>query len=184
MPKLKGMRFTTAIIERYRRRETSVEEAINHVPGRRLDAQDRGRLRRSCGGRSVSAATVSNLNEKAFAAVEELAKPPARSRLPLRLRLWHLPEAQLGRELRERGGDGGDRRQRRRLPRGDSRRRRGLHRVGRVLAGVPLWLKLRGLRGVRMFTGDKAAGMVGSIAEVFPNAAYQRCTVHFYRNAL
>ena len=28
MPKLKGMRFTTAIIERYRRRETSVEESI------------------------------------------------------------------------------------------------------------------------------------------------------------
>lgn len=26
--------------------------------------------------------------------------------------------------------------------------------------------------------------MVGSIAEVFPNARYQRCTVHFYRNAL
>ena len=35
-----------------------------------------------------------------------------------------------------------------------------------------------------MFTGDKAAGMVGSIAEVFPEAAYQRCTVHFYRNVL
>ena len=35
-----------------------------------------------------------------------------------------------------------------------------------------------------MFTGDKAAGMVGSIAEVFPGARYQRCTVHFYRNAL
>ena len=28
MPKLKGMRFTTAIIERYRRRETSVEEVM------------------------------------------------------------------------------------------------------------------------------------------------------------
>ena len=28
MPKLKGMRFTTAIIERYRRREASVEEAM------------------------------------------------------------------------------------------------------------------------------------------------------------
>lgn len=28
MPKLKGMRFTTTIIERYRRRETSVEEAM------------------------------------------------------------------------------------------------------------------------------------------------------------
>lgn len=46
MPELKGMRFTTAIIERYRRRETSVEEAmIEDVPGGRLDAQDRGHLR-------------------------------------------------------------------------------------------------------------------------------------------
>ena len=46
------------------------------------------------------------------------------------------------------------------------------------------WLKSRGLRGVRMFVGDKAAGMVGSIAEVFPDAKYQRCTVRFYRNVL
>ena len=46
------------------------------------------------------------------------------------------------------------------------------------------WLKSRGLRGVRMFVGDKAASMVGSIAEVFPDARYQRCTVHFYRNVL
>ena len=37
---------------------------------------------------------------------------------------------------------------------------------------------------MRMFTGDKAAGMVGAIAEVFPEAAYQRCTVHFYRNVM
>lgn len=28
MPKLKGMRFATAIVERYKRRETSVEEAM------------------------------------------------------------------------------------------------------------------------------------------------------------
>ena len=35
-----------------------------------------------------------------------------------------------------------------------------------------------------MFTGDKAAGMMGSVAEVFPGARYQRCTAHFYRNAL
>ena len=45
-------------------------------------------------------------------------------------------------------------------------------------------LKSRGLRGVRMVVGDKAAGMVGSIAEVFPETKYQRCTAHFYRNAL
>lgn len=50
--------------------------------------------------------------------------------------------------------------------------------------GFLSWLRSRGLHGVRMFTGDKAASMVGSIAEVFPGAAYQRCTVHFYRNVL
>lgn len=39
------------------------------------------------------------------------------------------------------------------------------------------WLKSRGLRGVRMFTGDKAVGMVGSIAEVFGTVICDRfCT--------
>lgn len=44
------------------------------------------------------------------------------------------------------------------------------------------WLKGRGLKGVRMVTGDKSLGMLGAIEEVFPKARYQRCTVHFYRN--
>ena len=46
------------------------------------------------------------------------------------------------------------------------------------------WPRSRGLRGVRMLTGDKAAGMAGPIAEAFPEAAYQRRAVHFYRNVL
>lgn len=46
------------------------------------------------------------------------------------------------------------------------------------------WLKGRGLSGVRMITGDKAASMASAIVDVFPDAVYQRCTVHFYRNAL
>ena len=33
-----------------------------------------------------------------------------------------------------------------------------------------------------MVVGDKASGMVGSIAEVFPEAAYQRRAARFYRN--
>ena len=48
----------------------------------------------------------------------------------------------------------------------------------------PSRLRSRGLHGVRMVVGDKASGMVGSIAEVFPEAAYRRCTAHFYRNVL
>ncbi len=44
------------------------------------------------------------------------------------------------------------------------------------------WLKGRGLKGVRLIVGDKCLGMLKAVREVFPNAKYQRCTVHFYRN--
>ena len=30
--------------------------------------------------------------------------------------------------------------------------------------------------------GDKCLGMLEAVGEVFPEAKYQRCTVHFYRN--
>lgn len=45
-----------------------------------------------------------------------------------------------------------------------------------------VWLKERGLTGVRLIIGDKNLGMLETIPEVFPDARYQRCTVHFYRN--
>lgn len=44
------------------------------------------------------------------------------------------------------------------------------------------WLKGRGLSGVRLVPGDKCAGMLGALEEVFPRARHRRCTVHFYRN--
>lgn len=45
-----------------------------------------------------------------------------------------------------------------------------------------LWLRSCGLCGVCMFAGDKAAGMVGAVAEVFPDAACQCRAVRFYRS--
>ena len=71
MPKLKGIRFTTAGIERYRRCEISVEKAIieMHLTGistRRIEDLREVLLRSS-----VSAATVSKLNEDVFASVRE-----------------------------------------------------------------------------------------------------------------
>lgn len=76
MPKLKGARFATAAIERYRRRETSVEETMTemHLAGvstRRIE--DVSEILR---GPGVSAATVPDLNEKAFASVGEWRNRP------------------------------------------------------------------------------------------------------------
>lgn len=108
-------------------------------------------------------------------------EPAARGRVPLRLRRRRVPQAQLGRLLRERVRHG----------------RQGVNGNGdREVIGCAegfteskdswkeflLWLRGRGLAGVRMVTGDKSLGMLGALEEVFPQAKYQRCTVHFYRN--
>jgi putative transposase len=42
--------------------------------------------------------------------------------------------------------------------------------------------KERGLKGVRLFVSDKCLGLVESLGEFYPEAMWQRCTVHFYRN--
>ena len=35
---------------------------------------------------------------------------------------------------------------------------------------------------VKLVVGNKCLGMLEAVGEVFPDAKYQRCTVHFYRN--
>jgi len=47
-----------------------------------------------------------------------------------------------------------------------------------------LALRKRGLGGVEFVVSDDHAGLKAAIAEVLPNAAWQRCYVHFLRNAL
>jgi transposase-like protein len=43
-------------------------------------------------------------------------------------------------------------------------------------------LKKRGLTGVRLIISDACIGLAESAGEVFPDADWQRCVVHFYRN--
>ena len=47
-----------------------------------------------------------------------------------------------------------------------------------------LALKARGLHGVEFVVADDHAGLRAAIREVLADAAYQRCYVHFLRNAL
>ena len=182
-PKLKGMRFTTAIIERYRRRETSIEEAMMEMCLAGVSTRRIEDVSEILWGSSVSASTVSNLNERAFASVEEWRNRPLGRAYPYVYvdgiylkRSWGGSYENVAVMVAIGVNDDGYR-----------------EVIGAAVGFTEStecwreflsWLKSRGLRGVRMFAGDKAAGMVGSIAEVFPEAAYQRCTVHFYRNVL
>lgn len=181
MPKLKGAKFVTAIIERYKRREISVEEAIVEmylagVSTRRIE--DVGEI---LWGASVSAGTVSNLNAKAFEKIEAWRTRP----LTCEYRYVYVDGIYLKRSW---GGSFENVAVMVAIGVNDEGYREiigcaeGFTESKECWAEFLSWLKSRGLRGVRMFTGDKDAGMTGALAEVFPHAKYQRCTVHFYRN--
>jgi putative transposase len=43
-------------------------------------------------------------------------------------------------------------------------------------------LKEHGLKGVELFVSDKCLGLVENLADFYPEAKWQRCVVHFYRN--
>lgn len=183
MPKLKGARFTTAIIERYRRRESSVEEAMIEMYLAGVSTRRIEDVSEILWGSSVSAATVSNLNEKAFASVEERRNRPLERAYPYVYvdgiylkRSWGGAYENVAVMVAVGVNDDGYREV--------IGAAEGFTESSECWRDFLSWLRSRGLRGVRMIVGDKAAGMVGSIAEVFPDAAHRRCTVHFYRNVL
>ncbi len=151
VPKRRGATFQTAVIERYRRRETSVEEAIIEMCLAGVSTRRIEDVSQILWGAGVSAGTVSNLNDKAFASVEEWGNRPLEGEYP-----YVFVDGACCAE--------------------------GFAESKDSWKEFLLWLRGRGLSGVRMVTGDKSLGMLGALEEVFPQAKYRRCTVHFYRN--
>jgi len=70
-PKLKDIPFETAIIERYRRRESSVEEALIEMHLADVSVRRVEDITEALWGSKVSPSTISNLNKKAYAHIEE-----------------------------------------------------------------------------------------------------------------
>ena len=71
MLKLKGVPFETAIIERCRRRESSVEEAIVEMYLAGVSVRRVEDITEALWGAKVSASTVSSLNQKAYENIEK-----------------------------------------------------------------------------------------------------------------
>ena len=181
VPKLRGATFQTAVIERYRRRETSVEEAIIEMYLAGVSTRRIEDVSEILWGAGVSAGTVSNLNEKAYKSVEEWRSRPLSGEYPYVFidgiylkRSWGGSYENVS-ILVAIGVNGDGRREIIGCAEGFTESKDSWREF-------LLWLKGRGLSGVRMVTGDKCQGMVGALEEVFPQASYQRCTVHFYRN--
>jgi hypothetical protein len=95
VPKLRNLPFETAIIERYRRRESSVEEALI-VLGRRERAA-RGRHHTGAVGHAGLSLDGQRSEPEDLRQDQRVAGTAAGGRFPLCLSRWSLAQAQLGR---------------------------------------------------------------------------------------
>ena len=83
MPRLKGISFETAIIERYRRRESSVEEALIEMYLAGVSVRRVEDITEALWGSKVSASTISELNKKAYVNIEAWRnRPPQGGKYP------------------------------------------------------------------------------------------------------
>ena len=71
MPKLRKLSFETSIIERYQRRESSVEEALIEMYLAGVSVRRVEDITEALWGMRVSPGTVSNLNKKIYGQIEE-----------------------------------------------------------------------------------------------------------------
>ena len=182
VPKLRGIPFETAIIERYRRRESSVEEALIEMYLAGVSVRRVEDITEALWGTKVSPATISELNKKAYLHIEAWRNRPLQGK--------NYPYVYVdGIYLRRNWG-------------GEYENISILVAIGvnedgfREILGAAegmkedkaswieffKWLKSRGLEGIKLLIGDKCLGMLEAAGEVFPEAKYQRCVVHFYRN--
>ena len=181
MPKLKGVTFETAIIERYRRRETSVEEALMEMYLAGVSVRRVEDITEALWGTKVSPGTISNLNKKAYEHIEQWRNRPLKDEYPyvyvdgiFLKRCWGEEYENISILVAIGVSDDGYRE--------IIGAAEGLKEDLQSWKNFFVWLKQRGLEDPRLIIGDKALGMVEAIGQVFPHAKYQRCIVHFYRN--
>ena len=107
MPRLKGVSFETAIIERYRRRESSVEEALIEMYLAGVSVRRVEDITEVLWG--GLACHHQRAEQESLRSHRGLAEPPVTGRaLSIRLRGRHLPAPQLGRRVRKCGNSGGN----------------------------------------------------------------------------
>jgi len=181
VPKLKGIAFETAIIERYRRRESSIEEALIEMYLAGVSVRRIEDITEALWGTRVSAGTVSNLNKKVYEHIEAWRNRPLKGKYPY----VYVDGIYLKRSW---GGEYENVAILIAMAVNDDGYREVIGAAEGMKEDTASWLeflkglKQRGLEGTQLFIGDKCLGLLEAINEVFPDSRFQRCTVHFYRN--
>src|ERR1700757_225513 len=181
VPKLRRLPFETAIIERYKRREASVEEALVEMYLAGVSVRRVEDITEALWGTRVSSGTVSRLNQKIYRHIEAWRNREIVGEFPYVYLDGVILKRSWAGEVKNISvliaiGVGTD----------------GFRQILGVAEGekedLEGWraflchLKDRGLQGVRLIISDACRGLVEAAAEVFPQSEWQRCVVHFYRN--
>ena len=181
MPRLRSLPFETEIIKRYQTKQSSVEEALIEmylagVSVRRVDITE------AMWGTKVSPSTVSELNQKIYGKIEEWRMQPIIGEHPYIFvdgvylkRSWggevQNVSVLVAVDVNEEG----------------YREILGIAEGSREdkesWSNFLRYLKERGLKGVRLIISDKCSGLYEVLGDFFPEAKWQRCAVHWYRNA-
>ena len=181
MPKLRKLPFETAIIERYKRRESSVEEALVEMYLAGVSVRRVEDITEALWGTRVSSGAVSRLNQKIYKHIEAWRNREITGEFPyvyldgvILKRSW-AGEVRNISVLIAIGVASDCFRQILGVAEGEKEDLEGWRGFLRHLKG-------RGLSGVRLIISDACRGLVEAAEEVFPKTDWQRCVVHFYRN--
>jgi len=181
MPKFRHSALDTAIIERYKRRESSVEEALMEMYLAGVSVRRVEDITEALWGTKVSPSTVSNLNKKIYGQIEAWRNKPIEGQHPyvfldgiVLKRTW-AGEVRNVSLLVAIGVNSEGYREILGIVEGPKEDKAGW-------SGMLKHLKQRGLNGVSLIVSDACMGLRESVAEYFPDALWQRCVVHFYRN--
>ena len=183
VPKLRHMPFETAIIERYRRRESSVEEALVEMYLAGVSVRRVEDITEALWGSRVSPSTISGLNQKIFERVKEWRNRPLEPKSPYIFvdgiwlkRSWG-GEVQNVSVLVAIGVSTSGFREILGVAEGSREDTESWRQFLRYLRG-------RGLEQIDLDVSDKSLGFLEALGEFYPDAKWQRCVVHFYRNVL
>jgi putative transposase len=183
VPQDRQGRFSTEIFERYQRSEKALVAALVEMYVQGVSTRKVRAISEELCGHEFSASTISTLNQKLDAELERFARQSLTAEYPYLILDARYEKVREDGVIRSRAvlvAIGIDLDGRRRILGVELANRESTSSWRDFLLG----LKQRGLSGVRLAISDDHPGLKRAIAEVLPEASWQRCYVHFLRNAL
>ena len=183
VPQDRQGRFSTEIFSRYQRSEKALVAALVEMYVQGVSTRKVKAISEELCGHEFSASTISELNTKLDGELERFARQTLEAEYPYLIVDARYEKVREDGVIRSRAvlvAIGIDWEVRRRILGVELAHRESATSWREFLLG----LKARGLRGVRLAISDDHQGLKRAIAEVIPETAWQRCYVHFLRNAL